>query len=99
MTWRRYRVQQPQAAAPTQEKWRLQTGAGGYFVVDTDNNQSTDKTQRRLTISFASSPWECQANVAPTAISAGKEKEDKAAGYSRLIAHKLIGPKARWARK
>jgi hypothetical protein len=50
------------------------TGAGGDFVVDIDNNQSSDKAQRRLTISFASSPWECQANVAPTAISAAIKK-------------------------
>jgi hypothetical protein len=49
------------------------TGAGGDFVVDIDNNQSSDKAQR-LAISFASSPWECQANVAPTAISAAMKK-------------------------
>ena len=49
------------------------TAAGGDFVVDIDNNQSSDKAQR-LTISLASSRWECQANVAPTAISAAMKK-------------------------
>jgi hypothetical protein len=49
------------------------TGAGGDFVVDIDNNQSSDKAQR-LATSFASSPWECQANVAPTAISTATKK-------------------------
>ena len=47
-------------------------GAGGDFV-ETDEIQPTDEVQR-LTISPASSPWECQANMAPTPTKAVMEK-------------------------
>jgi hypothetical protein len=52
-------------------------GSGGDLGVDIDNNQSSDKAQR-LTISLASSRWECQANVAPTPISAAMEERARA---------------------
>jgi hypothetical protein len=47
-------------------------GAGGDFV-ETDEIQPTDEVQR-LTISPASSPWECQANMAPPPTKAVMEK-------------------------
>ena len=67
-----------EAVALFQKNVVATAGAGGDFV-ENDEIQPIDEVQR-LTISPASSPWECQANMAPTPTKAVMEKSG--AGYS-----------------